>query len=95
MSYHPKPLDTTKVELSREILGLTELLARNAHDIWARQRISEGWTYGPERDDAKKEHPDLVPYEALAESEKTYDRQTAMQTLRAILALGYWIEKKN
>lgn len=93
MNYQPKPIDTTAVTLTKEILDLTELLGENAHDIWARQRMSEGWRYGPKRDDAKKEHPDLVPYNELPESEKEYDRSAALQTLKAIVALGYRIEK--
>lgn len=81
------------VRLTDDILELTELLARNSHDIWAMQRLSEGWRYGPKRDDMKKEHPCLVPYENLPESEKEYDRKAAMETLKAIIALGYKIEK--
>lgn len=93
MTYQPKPIDTSKVTLTQEINDLTELLARNSHDIWGQQRIAEGWKCGTRRDDAKKEHPDLVPYEELPESEKEYDRQAAIQTLKAIIALGYHIEK--
>ena len=92
MSYEPKPIDTSDVRLAEDLRKLTELLAKNAHDIWARQRMAEGWTYGPERDDAKRQHPCLVPYEHLPESEKEYDRNAAMETLKAILALGYKIE---
>lgn len=94
MYYIPKPIDTSGVELSEEILALTELLAQNTHDIWAQQRIAEGWRYGPRRDDNKKEHPCLVPYEHLSEEEKKYDRNTAMQTLKAIVALGYCVKRK-
>lgn len=93
MDYLPKPIDTTNVKLSQGILELTELLAKNAHDIWALQRISDDWRYGDRRDDQKKEHPCLVPYEDLPESEKEYDRITVMQTLKAIIALGYRIER--
>jgi hypothetical protein len=93
MNYEPKPIDTSQVTLTAEIRELTELLAKNAHDHWARQRMQDGWRYGPKRDDAKKEHPCLVPYEALPESEKVYDRSTAMETLKAILALGYHINQ--
>ena len=92
MVYEPEPIDTAAATLNEEILKLTELLAKNAHDIWARQRLAEGWTYGPERDDAKKQHPCLVPYEQLPESEKEYDRNAAMETLKAVLALGYRIK---
>lgn len=91
MTYSPRPLDTSTIILSQDILELTELLAKNAHENWSVQRISEGWTYGSCRDDEKKHHPSLIGYENLSESEKEYDRITAMETLRAIIALGYTI----
>lgn len=90
--YSPKPIDTSAVTLSAELLQLTEQLAENAHDVWAVGRMEEGWTWGEQRDDAAKEHPDLVAYADLSESEKQYDRNTAMETLKAIVALGYRIE---
>lgn len=93
MSYRPDPIDTSNIALPPELLELTERLAENAHDVWARQRIAEGWTYGPQRDDMAKKHPDLVPYGELPESEKEYDRSAAMETLKAIVALGYRTEK--
>lgn len=93
MTYKPAPRDTSGVVLPRPIEELTELLARNTHETWACQRIEEGWHYGPSRDDARKEHPNLVPYEALSEREKDYDRRTAVETVKTILALGYRIEK--
>lgn len=91
--YTPKPIDTEDTRLPRELEELTELLARNAHEVWARNRIREGWTWGPVRDDGKKTTPCLVPYEELPDSEKEYDRNTAMQTLKLVLKLGYRIEK--
>jgi hypothetical protein len=90
-NYEPKPIDTSGVTLPEEILELTELLAKNAHDVWAQQRLSEGWIWGTERDDAAKKHPALVPYDQLPDSEKQYDRNGAMETLKAILAMGYRI----
>ena len=93
MTYTPRPIDTSSVVLSPELLALTERLAEHAHDIWAKGRMAEGWTYGLVRNDALKQHPDLVPYADLPESEKEYDRKTAMETLRAIIALGYRIER--
>jgi hypothetical protein len=92
VSYEPAPIDTSGVTLTAELLELTELLARNVHDLWARQRMAEGWRYGPERNDGRKEHPDLVPYDQLSEVEKAYDRQTAMESIKLILSLGYRIE---
>lgn len=87
--YQPKPIDTSAITLTPELLALREHLAENAHDVWAAQRIHSGWTYGETRNDDQKTHPDLIPYDQLPESEKEYDRQTAMETLKAILALGY------
>ncbi len=93
MKYEPRPLAVEGVQISPDLLELTELLARNAHEVWARQRLADGWRYGPRRDDAKKEHPCLVPYEQLPESEKVYDRNAALETIKLVLALGYRIEK--
>ena len=93
-TYTPAPADTSSVVLSDELMQLTEEMARNVHDVWAVGRIAEGWTWGPERNDAKKENPCLVPYEKLPEGEKAYDRNTAIETLKLILSLGYKIEKR-
>jgi hypothetical protein len=92
-TYEPRPIDTSAVELSQELLELTEKLAESTHDHWARRRMAEGWTWGATRDDVAKQHPDLVPYGELSDSEKQYDRETAMQTLKAIIALGWRIER--
>jgi len=92
MLYQPQPIDTSAVTLTEEIQQLTERLAENAHDTWAQQRFRDGWRYGPQRDDASKEHPCLVPYKDLPEAEKEYDRAVAVGTLKAILALGYRLE---
>jgi hypothetical protein len=64
-----------------------------ADRVLARRTRREGWRYGPQRNDVTKENPTLVPYQELPESEKEYDRQMAMETLKAIIALGYRIEK--
>lgn len=93
MNYTPKPIDTARVRLSQDILDLTERLAENNHDVWALQRQADGWTFGPRRDDDAKKHPCLIPYQELPEAEKVYDRNTAIGTIKAILALGYKIQK--
>ena len=92
-TYHPKFLDLKHVELPNGFDELREAIAENAHDRWALERQSEGWTYGPKRDDSKLETPDMVPYAQLPESEKQYDRIMAEDTLKLLTALGYKIEK--
>ncbi len=91
--YTPKPVNTDGVVLPQELLELTERIAENVHDIWAKGRIKDGWTYGESRDDNAKTTPCLVPYDELSEAEKEYDRNTAMETLKLIVALGYKITK--
>ncbi len=91
MSYEPSPIFTDGVEIPQELLPLTERLAEHIHDLWAVQRTAEGWRYGAQRDDTHKLHPGLVPYDALPESEKEYDRITALGTVKAVLKLGYRI----
>ena len=92
MDYHPRPIDTSGVRLGPELMALTERLAENNHDLWAAKRLAEGWRYGPHRDDTKKEHPGLVPYAELSESEKDYDRLMALEVLAVIVQLGYRLQ---
>lgn len=91
--YTPAPLDTSAVALPPSLVALLEKLAANTHEVWARQRAADGWTFGPARDDSAKKHPSLVPYGDLSEGEKEYDRQTAGETLKVILLLGYAIRE--
>lgn len=91
MKYNPNPIDLSDVTLDSSLESLVEALAENVHDTWAKGRMDDGWTYGHERDDAKKQHPCLVPYNELPESEKEYDRNTAISTLKFIVKKGYGI----
>jgi ryanodine receptor 2 len=90
--YIPKPIDLSGTELPESVVPLVDVLAKNAHEVWAKQRMDQGWVYGPERNDGRKEHPCLVLYEDLPESEKDVDRQAVITTLKAILALGCQIQ---
>lgn len=92
--YNPKPVDTSDVVLPAELLSLTEKIAENVHDVWALGRITEGWTYGAKKDAEKKTTPLLIPYSALPESEKAYDRNTALETIKLIMKMGYRIESE-
>lgn len=92
-SYLPQPLDTSDILLSEELMELVEQMAKNVHEVWAENRISEGWSYGPERSDTLKQHPCLIPYDELPECEKAYDRDTALGTLKLICKLGFKITR--
>lgn len=92
--YQPNPIDTGDVELSPELLELTEKIAEQVHEVWAQGRIHTGWTYAEHRDDAARTTPCLVPYAELSEEEKSFDRETALGTLRFLIKLGYTITKQ-
>ena len=90
-TYTPNPVNTQGILLPHELELLAEDIAKNVHEVWAAGRMKEGWSYGTERNDAAKKHPGLVPYEELSESEKEYDRNTSINTLKLIVKLGFKI----
>lgn len=91
--YMPNPENLDNIELTESLIDLQERIAQNVHEVWAQGRMAEGWRYGPKFDAEKKLTPCLVEYDELPESEKDFDRNTAMQTLKLIIKLGYRIEK--
>lgn len=93
--YNPHPIDLSDVEVSDDLIELREAIAENAHEVWAYNRKQEGWRYGSERDDAKKLHPDMIAYSQLPESEKLYDREMAINTIKLVKKLGWDIVKRK
>lgn len=43
------------------------------HDSWLEDKRRDGWSYGPVKDPAKKEHPCFVPYEELPVGQRAKD----------------------
>lgn len=93
MNYKPNPIDVSDVKLPQELIDLADKISENCHEVWAKGRESQGWKFGPVRDDAKKEHPCMVPYSQLSEEEKSYDLNTSFETLKLVVKLGYEIKK--
>ena len=91
--YIPQPIDTNDVKLPNELEVLVEEMSKNVHEVWAETRIKQGWTHGEQRNDILKTHPCLIAYEDLPEEEKEYDRNTAINTIKLIMKLGYSIVK--
>lgn len=94
-TYRPKPIDTSGVILPHDMIEFSEKLAMQAHEVWAAQSLSQGWTIGPSRNDAKKKHPFLIPYGTLPESEKEHYRKAAIETLKTIMAFGFGVSKRG
>lgn len=91
--YTPQPVDTTNIPLPKELDPLVEAMSKNVHEVWAKERMEQGWIWGERRDDIKKTHPCLVPYEKLPEEEKVFDRNTSRETLKLIMKKGLTINK--
>jgi len=93
--YVPAPVDCGHIAIPEDVADLIERLAKNIHDIWAMKRLEDGWQWGPERCDVHKMHPCLIDYHELPESEKSYDRAMATETIKVIVALGFRLEKQE
>ena len=91
--YIPEPIETKDVELSDDLKSLSEDLAKHVHEVWAKGRITQGWSFGPVRNDELRQTPCLVPYEELTEEERDYDRNTSQETLRYLIKRGFKIMK--
>ncbi|XP_044571096.1 ryanodine receptor isoform X10 [Drosophila ananassae] len=90
-AFVPKPVDTTGVSLPSSVDQIKEKLAENIHEMWALNKIEAGWSWGEHRDDYHRIHPCLTQFEKLPAAEKRYDNQLAVQTLKTIISLGYYI----
>ena len=93
--YEPHPLNLDNVPLTDDLIELQEAIAENAHEVWAAARKREGWTYGIVRNDSLKQHPDMLPYSALPDCEKEYDRIMAINTIKLLKKLGWEIIRNN
>ena len=82
---HLTPLDINRPVLPERLI---EQVARDVHDQWVQERRRQGWTWGEHRDDDKKEHPGIVPYDMLTNDEKEVDRVTVRTVISSLLARG-------
>ncbi|XP_069162577.1 ryanodine receptor-like [Procambarus clarkii] len=81
-----------KVSLTSKLEELVDQLAENTHNIWARERILQGWTYGLNEDPVMHRSPHLVSYGNVDDAIKKANRDTASETIRTLLVYGYILE---
>ena len=93
MEYHPQPMDLSGIKLDQELEASIGLIARSVHEVWAQERLDQGWRYGERMSREDKTHPSLVPYEELPEEEKIFDIRTAQQVIKMLVYMGYCVEK--
>lgn len=75
---------------------LIDALARTTHAAWSAQKKSEGYDYGPVRNDDRDRpltHPDLVEYDQLSEPSRESNRSTARTIVPKLLELGLRIQR--
>jgi hypothetical protein len=65
-----------------------DLLAKEEHLRWVRERTAAGWVPGPVRDNARKVHPCLVGWDALDETERDKDRDAVLDIPIVLAAAG-------
>uniref|UniRef100_A0A8C0IEE0 Ryanodine receptor 3 n=1 Tax=Bubo bubo TaxID=30461 RepID=A0A8C0IEE0_BUBBB len=90
--YKPAPLDLSEVKLLPSQEFLVDRLAENAHNVWAKDRIKQGWTYGIQQDLKNKRNPRLVPYALLDERTKKSNRDSLREAVRTFAGYGYSVE---
>ncbi|XP_019482753.1 PREDICTED: ryanodine receptor 3 [Hipposideros armiger] len=94
-SFIPCPINTSQVVLPSHLEKIRDRLAENIHELWGMNKIELGWTFGKIRDDNKRQHPCLVEFSKLPETEKNYNLQMSTETLKTLLALGCHIAHVN
>lgn len=80
--------------------AVVDAIAVNAHEVWAKQRMDAGWTYGEVRDNDAKKHPMLIPYSEVPEKEKEkeYDKDYGRHVVSSLQTLSrrhYTIAEKD
>ncbi|XP_076834095.1 ryanodine receptor 3 isoform X5 [Brachyhypopomus gauderio] len=94
-SFIPTPVDTSQVVMPLHLEKVRDRLAENIHELWAMNKIELGWSYGKMRDDNKRQHPCLVDFSKLPETERNYNLQMSTETLKTLLAVGCHMVQVN
>lgn len=96
--YNPQPVDVSKIKLNDDLMELIEVIAENAHDVWAVDKMKAGYTYAPldkNDNEEKGRNHYLVPYFMLSEADKEPDRRMATHTIKLLKRLGYRLVNIN
>ncbi|EPQ17120.1 Ryanodine receptor 2 [Myotis brandtii] len=90
--YKPAPMDLSFIKLTPSQEAMVDRLAENAHNVWARDRIRQGWTYGIQQDVKNRRNPRLVPYTLLDDRTKKSNKDSLREAVRTLLGYGYSLE---
>lgn len=70
-----------------------ELLARQEHERWMKEKLETGWRYGPHRDNDRKIHDQLKPWEELDEPNRDKDREAVEEIPQILAQAGFGIRR--
>uniref|UniRef100_A0A670I944 Ryanodine receptor 2 n=1 Tax=Podarcis muralis TaxID=64176 RepID=A0A670I944_PODMU len=90
--YKPAPMDLSCIKLTPSQEAMVDKLAENAHNVWARDRIRQGWTYGIQQDVKNRRNPRLVPYALLDDRTKKSNKDSLREAVRTLIGYGYNLE---
>ena len=93
--FNPQPYDLTSVPLPQVLEKITEQISHNHHEVWAKHRISQGWSWGPMFNHEEKLHPSLQPYNSLDEAQLMVNRITSSNILKSVLTLEYQLDSAD
>ncbi|XP_053730272.1 ryanodine receptor 2 [Synchiropus splendidus] len=93
--YRPAPVDFSQVCLTRFHERVVSHLAENEHNVWAKECIRQGWTYGAQQELKTKRSLNLVPYSLLDKRTKRIGRESIRESVCTLLAHGYSLETLN
>jgi len=75
-----KPIEFTPDEI--------EILAEMEHGRWVVERLQSGWKFGSKKDTVNKISPYIIPWSALSEEVKKWDRQAVRKIPELLVQVG-------
>ena len=93
LPFDPRPPDLSTVHLPKFVEDLIHRLAENAHDVWSKRKLQDGWIWGEKNDVQHKRHTDLIPYKYLSCVTQSYDYLMVQETSKALYSMGYRIKR--
>jgi hypothetical protein len=71
-----------------------ERMAEMEHDRWVDEKRRQGWSFGSMRNAEKKQHPMLIPWDAMGEEYKDIDRSVVRFMGKILQKCGFMIRRK-
>ena len=72
-----------------------EAMARMEHERWCQEKTTEGWHFGPNKDENLKTNPDLVQWDDLPIKEKEKNEKYIRDLPKVLSRAGFQIEHKH